>query len=60
LETVEKRVGVLCNVTECTVRSVLYYRLTVTLDTSLFLLLSLVKGKEKHGRRASRIYVSAS
>jgi hypothetical protein len=54
------KVGVLCNVTEYTVRSLLYYRLLFILGTSLFLLHILINGQEKHGSRASRIYLPAS
>jgi hypothetical protein len=43
------KVGVLCNVTEYTVRSLVYYRMLFILDTSLFLLHILIKGQEKHG-----------
>jgi hypothetical protein len=63
LETGEQKlckVGVLCNVTEYTVRSLLYYRLLFILDTSLFLSHILIKWQEKHGSRASRIYLPAS
>ena len=53
------KLGVPCNVTDCTVRS-LYYRLLFILDTSLFLLHLLIKEQEKHSSRASRIYLLAS
>lgn len=55
-----RKVGVLCNVTEYTIRSLLYYRLLFILYSSLFLLHILIKGQEKRGSRASRIYLPAS